>query len=72
MVSLVETLPRLHVKNRTLTADGQRLAASARCSTGATPELLAVSRRPMAHPDALVYELYGLTDEEIAIVEGRP
>lgn len=43
-------------------------------------EPLAVSRKPMAvmrqisatdtQIDALVYELYGLTDDEIAIVEG--
>ena len=32
-------------------------------------EPLAVSRKPLALPDALVYELYGLTDEEIRIVE---
>jgi hypothetical protein len=29
----------------------------------------AASRKPMALPDALVYELYGLTEEEIRIVE---
>jgi hypothetical protein len=29
-----------------------------------------VSRKPMALPDALVYELYGLTAEEIAVIEG--
>jgi hypothetical protein len=29
-----------------------------------------VSRKPMALPDALVYELYGLTEDEIRIVEG--
>jgi hypothetical protein len=29
-----------------------------------------VSRKPMALPDALVYELYGLTKDEIRIVEG--
>jgi hypothetical protein len=32
--------------------------------------LLAVSRKPIALPDALVYELYGLMEEEIKIVEG--
>ena len=31
----------------------------------------AVSRRPTAIPDALVYELYGLTEEEIRVVERR-
>jgi hypothetical protein len=30
----------------------------------------AVSRKPIALPDALVYELYGLTEEEIRTVEG--
>ena len=29
----------------------------------------AVRRKPMVIPDALVYELYGLTEEEIGIVE---
>ena len=28
-----------------------------------------MSRKPMAHPDALVYELYGLTEVEIRIME---
>jgi hypothetical protein len=28
-----------------------------------------VSRKPMALPDALVYELYGLTQEEIDVIE---
>jgi hypothetical protein len=31
-----------------------------------------VSRKPIALlPDALVYELYGLTEDEIRIVEGE-
>jgi hypothetical protein len=60
---------KLHVKNRTLTADSLRLAASAGRGTGNAPEPLAVSRGPVALPDALVYELYGLTEEEIRIVE---
>lgn len=29
-----------------------------------------MSRKPMALPDALVYELYGLTEDEMRIVEG--
>jgi hypothetical protein len=70
MVELVEPVLKLHVKNRTLTADSLRLAASDGCSTRTTSELLAVSRKPMALPDALVYELYGLTEEEIGIVVG--
>jgi len=32
-------------------------------------EPLAVSRKPMAHPDALVYESYGLNEDETATVE---
>jgi hypothetical protein len=35
-------------------------------------EPLAVSRKPLALPDALVYELYGLTEEEIRITEEGP
>jgi hypothetical protein len=31
----------------------------------------AVSRRPRALPDALVYELHGLTEQEIRTVEGE-
>jgi hypothetical protein len=34
-------------------------------------EPLAVSRKPIALTDALVYELYGLTEAEITIVEGE-
>ena len=34
-------------------------------------EPLAVSRKPIALPDVLVYELYGLTEEEVRIVESR-
>ena len=30
-----------------------------------------MSRKPIALPDALVYELHGLTDDEIRIVEGE-
>ena len=30
-----------------------------------------MSRKPIALPDALVYESYGLTKDGIAIVEGR-
>ena len=29
-----------------------------------------MSRKPMALSDALVYELYGLTEDEIQIVDG--
>jgi hypothetical protein len=43
-----------------LTADSLRLTASDGCSTRNAPEPLAVSRKPMALPDALVYELCGL------------
>jgi hypothetical protein len=61
MVELVETMLKLHVKSRTLTADSLRLAASAGRRTSSTPEPTAVSRKPMALPDALVYELCGRT-----------
>ena len=52
-------------------ADSLRLAASDGCSTRNTSEPLAVSRKPMALSDALVYELYGLTENEIRTVEGE-
>jgi hypothetical protein len=68
---MVETMLKLHVKNRTLTVDCRRLTASDGCSGRNTPEPLAVSRKPTALPDALVYELYGLAEEEIRIVEGE-
>ncbi|MCX6843944.1 MAG: hypothetical protein NTX53_16905 [candidate division WOR-3 bacterium] len=71
VVELVERMLKLHVKNRTLTADSLRLAAPDGCSTRNTSEPLAVNRKPIALPDALVYELYGLTEEEIRIVEGN-
>jgi hypothetical protein len=70
-VEAVETMLKLHVKKRTLTADSQRLAATDGCSGGHTSEQLAVSRRPMAIPDALVYEFCGLTEKGISIVEGN-
>ena len=52
-------------------ANGRRLAA---CGLGRmrgrnTPEPLVVSRKPMARPDALAYELYGLTEVEIRMME---
>jgi hypothetical protein len=50
--------------------DSLRLAASDGCSAGNTPELLAVSRKPMALSDALAYELYGPTEDGIRIVGG--
>ena len=44
--------------------DDEQLTAygSDGCSAGNTPEPLAVSRKPMPLSDALVYELYGLTE----------
>jgi hypothetical protein len=65
MFGLFETTLKLHVRNRTLTADSLRLAASEGGSTRNTSEPLAVSRKPMAIPDALVYQFYGLTEQEI-------
>ena len=44
------------------------LAGEPQLGPGALP---APSRGTDAKIDALVYELYGLTEEEIAIVEGR-
>ena len=41
-----------------------------RCANTAESTSTAVSRKPMALPGALVYELYGLTEAEIRIVEG--
>ncbi len=54
-----------------MTADGFQLTAYGlgRMRRRNTPEPLAVSRKPMARPDALVYELYGLTEEKIGTVE---
>jgi len=52
-----------------LTADSLQLTASVGYGIRNTPERLAVSRRPMVLPDALVYELYGLSEDEIRIIE---
>jgi len=64
MMSLAET---------TMTADSLQPTAYGfgRMQRRNTPERSAVSRKPMARPDALVYELYGLTQEEVSIVEGE-
>jgi hypothetical protein len=62
MLKLHKDLPKAKPP---LTADSLRLAASDGCGTGNTPEPVAVSRRPMALPDALVNELCGLTEDEI-------
>jgi len=51
--------------------DGRQLAAADGCRAANMPEPLTVSRKPMALPDALVYEPYVLTEEEIAVVEGE-
>jgi hypothetical protein len=45
MVGPVETMRKVHMKNRTLTADSLRLAAPDGCSSRNTPEPLAVSRK---------------------------
>ena len=45
-------------------------AASDQLAVSSEQEPLAVSRKPIALPDAPVYELYGLTKDEIRIVEG--
>jgi hypothetical protein len=54
-----------------LTADSLRLAAFDGCSGRNTPEPLAARRKPTDLPDALAYELYGLTEGEIRAVEGE-
>jgi len=54
-----------------MTADGFQLAAYGLCWMRCQKHAGAVSRKPMAIPDTLVYELYGLAEEEIAIVEGQ-
>jgi hypothetical protein len=63
MVALVERMLDLHKK---LAAPSTGSRTSRPCSS-ATPRAEATDR----DIDRLVYELYGLTDEEIAVVEGR-
>ena len=58
------------VETMQMTADGLRHGMKGRY-TQRSSEPLAVSRKPMAIPDALVYELYGLTEEEVRIVGGE-
>jgi len=65
MVGLVEPMLKLH-----RTAGGLRLAAYGLGRMRRQRHAGAVSRKPMALPDALVYELRGLTEEGIRIVEG--
>jgi hypothetical protein len=62
MIGLVETV---------MTADSLQPTACGfgRMQRRNTPEPSAVSRRPMARPDAQLYELYGLTEEEIRMME---
>jgi hypothetical protein len=59
MVEMVETM---------MTADSLRLTAYGLGRMRRQKYTGAVSRKPMANP-ALVYELYGLTVEEIKIIE---
>jgi len=47
-----------------------RITAQGRALVGAIDALGTIERLD-AEIDALVYELYGLTEEEIAVVEGR-
>ncbi|MCX6842540.1 MAG: hypothetical protein NTX53_09705 [candidate division WOR-3 bacterium] len=54
------------------TADQERLDRKYERVNQMLAKLLgAVSRKPMALSDALVYELYGLTEEEIGIAKGE-
>jgi type II restriction/modification system DNA methylase subunit YeeA len=59
MVALVERMLDLHQ---------QLAAASGKQAQRTLQSLIESTDREI---DALVYELYGLTDDEIAIVEGR-
>jgi hypothetical protein len=77
MVGLVETMRyrsslvrRICTSFRRTSADGPQLAAYSfrPKDKDVTLGLLAVSRKPMARSDALVYELYGLTEDKIRIV----
>jgi hypothetical protein len=69
MLKLHKDLPKAKTP---LTADSLRLTAYGfgRMQRRNTREPLAVSRKPKVVP-ALVYELYGLTEEETQIVEGE-
>ena len=51
-----------------MTANDLQLTASVGLDDRSTPEPLAASREPMARPDALVHELYGLTEVGIRIM----
>jgi len=53
----------------TMTADSQQPSAYSLGRMRRQRRAGAASRRRMALPDALVYELYGLTEDEIRIVE---
>jgi ribosomal protein L30E len=61
MVGLVETMLRLKREH----------AAAVQVSSDKRHEIKEEIERTDAQIDALVYELYGLTDAEIALVEGR-
>ena len=52
-----------------MTADGLRLTAYGLGRMRCLKHAGAMRRKPMVIPDAQVYELYGLTEEEIGIVE---
>jgi hypothetical protein len=52
-----------------MTADSQQPSAYSLGRMRRQRRAGAASRRRMALPDALVYELYGLTEDEIRIVE---
>ena len=58
--------------HRCSSPEGQMVtpANGGRCTNTAGSTSSAVSRKPMALPDALVYELYGLTEDVIRTVEG--
>lgn len=67
MVALVERMLSLHEQNKGLQPLVQGQNVGARPAAELAQEIAATDKQI----DALVYELYGLTDEEIRIVEGE-
>jgi len=57
------------VETMRMTANGFQLTAYSLGRTRCQKRAGAASRKPMALPDALVYELYGLTEVEIRMME---
>ena len=66
LVSLVERMLELH-KRSLRTLQEQEMV---QCALGRAPRMIRSSPAADGRIDRLVYELYGLTEEEIKIVEG--